>query len=361
MSKNSGEKLFSIVVPACNVSKYAVDMLNSIRNQTYPDFEALILVEESTDDTSKICREQTKDDPRFKIVPLPRTGSASNSRNYGMEHAAGKYLVFVDGDDWIEMDSLEKFAEAIKHYGDVDILLCAGNEYLEKKDGTRRFNRTVFNLSKEDEGRLFTGIEVILRVGNSGRQAINFTPLSIYRTAFLRSHSDLRQIQGIIHEDSEWVPRTWFRAERAAALAYPYYNYRKRPGSVTTACRPEVILNVATAINSLLDFSETHSIPEPVKNVWRNQWLSLFFWYFFNPQYKSKFPKELWNQGLNKVLGGQKEKRYRSFAAAASLPKRLATPLILLAARYGICLPVRAYFRFFYYPLVNLRARRQKL
>ena len=77
MSQPVNQPLFSIVVPACNVGKYVWDAIASIRNQTDPDFEALLVVEDSTDDTLEVCRAETAGDARFKIIQQPRSGSSS--------------------------------------------------------------------------------------------------------------------------------------------------------------------------------------------------------------------------------------------------------------------------------------------
>ena len=127
--------LFSIIVPCCNVARYVDEMVASIHEQTYGDFECLLMYEESTDNTLELLQKAVEADHRFKLFTAPRSGSCSVPRNSGMKEAKGDYVLFVDGDDWIEKDSLERFAAAIKEHGEVDLVAAAATEYREDDDG----------------------------------------------------------------------------------------------------------------------------------------------------------------------------------------------------------------------------------
>ena len=358
MDMNS-ELLFSVVVAACNVEKYVGKTIDSLKAQTYTDFEALIVAEESTDGTEELCRKQTEGDDRFLVVARTRSGSPSAPRNYGIETARGKYIVFIDGDDWIEPDSLEKFAAALERYGDIDILMCALKECFEAEDGGFQFTRRLSNLTKLDEGRIFTGFEVVTRIGEYGEKPMAQVFLSIYRTAFLREHADLRMVPGIMHEDTQWTPRVWFYAQKVAVLDFAYYIYRRRPSSITTGSNPQLLMDLPVVLWSLLEFFHDHEYPAAAKKTWQNHWLSLFYWYFFHPQYQARFSKKVRREALQLMFKGDRARRYRKFAAGASFPKRPATPLALLAGRYGIVFPARFYFKFIYYPLIQWRDKKR--
>ena len=92
---------FSIIVPCCDVAPYLRECLDSVANQPFKDWECLLGVEESKDDTEKIAREYAAKDPWFKVFTGPRTGSCSVSRNTGVDMAQGEYVIFLDGDDTI--------------------------------------------------------------------------------------------------------------------------------------------------------------------------------------------------------------------------------------------------------------------
>lgn len=102
----------SIIIPAYNVEKYIADMLDDVKNQTFSDFEALIVNDGSTDGTAKIAEEYCKKDERFKLINK-ENGGVSSARNKGLDLAKGKYVVFWDADDAIPKRALEHLYESI--------------------------------------------------------------------------------------------------------------------------------------------------------------------------------------------------------------------------------------------------------
>ena len=96
----------SIIVPVYNVKPYLEKCLSSIRFQTCRDFEVLLVDDGSTDGSADICRSYVALDSRFRLLEQANAG-ASAARNLGMTQTAGRYLQFVDGDDWLPTDSVE--------------------------------------------------------------------------------------------------------------------------------------------------------------------------------------------------------------------------------------------------------------
>ncbi len=97
---------FSIIIPVYNSEKYLERCLTSIKNQTFCDFECLIIDDGSDDDSLNLIKKICKDDPRFFIFHQENHG-VSSARNLGLKHTHGKYTVFVDSDDYAEPDFLE--------------------------------------------------------------------------------------------------------------------------------------------------------------------------------------------------------------------------------------------------------------
>lgn len=96
----------SIVVPIFNVADYLVSCLNSLVNQTYNNVEIILVDDGSTDESGSICDRYKEKDNRIIVIHKPNGGLVS-ARKAGMEHATGEYLLHVDGDDWIEPDTVE--------------------------------------------------------------------------------------------------------------------------------------------------------------------------------------------------------------------------------------------------------------
>ena len=102
----------SIIIPAYNVEKYIEDMLKDVINQTFTDFEAIIINDGSTDGTQNIVDEYCNNDSRFKSI-IKENGGVSSARNAGLDIAKGDYVVFWDPDDAIPKKSLEYLYDCI--------------------------------------------------------------------------------------------------------------------------------------------------------------------------------------------------------------------------------------------------------
>lgn len=341
---------FTIVTPAYGCEPYLGKMVESLQAQTFGDFECFLIVEESPDRSLERCRELAEGDHRFQVTSLPKSGSGSASYNYGIRAAHGEYVVFVDGDDWIEPESLERISKAIKEYGGVDVLLASGREVFECPDGGFQDIQRISNVKQAGTGKVLNGRELIVKVG----RAQNYQVLNICRTEFLREH-ELYFAHGLQQEDTEWTPRVWFFAERVGTLDFTFYNYRRWPGSVQGACSPRLLMDFSKIVSLQFDFHDTHDIPAEVLAVWRNQWISMIYWYFFHPQYVSKFTLQVRENALANVMGDEaKWERFKRIARCTSLPKRLALPLVARAVKKHDFRWADWYFKYIYYPLVKL-------
>ena len=104
--------LISIIVPIYNVENYLRQCLDSIMNQTYQNFECLLINDGSPDNSADICREYVSKDSRFKYFEK-ENGGVSSARNQGIERSGGAYITFIDSDDWVESDYLEVLYNAL--------------------------------------------------------------------------------------------------------------------------------------------------------------------------------------------------------------------------------------------------------
>lgn len=100
------QELISIIVPVYNVEKYIDRCVNSIRKQTYRNIEIILVDDGSTDSSGTKCDELAKEDNRIRVIHKVN-GGLSAARNVGIEAAKGRYIGFVDSDDWIELDMYE--------------------------------------------------------------------------------------------------------------------------------------------------------------------------------------------------------------------------------------------------------------
>ena len=102
---NLVEPIFSVIMPVYNVEKFLSIALDSLKNQTFSDFEVICINDGSPDNSLAILEEYTKTDTRFKIINQKNQGPGI-ARNNGLNNARGKYIVFLDPDDFLNTNSL---------------------------------------------------------------------------------------------------------------------------------------------------------------------------------------------------------------------------------------------------------------
>lgn len=127
------QPLFSIIVPCFNHAVFLNDSIISLFAQTSSDWEAILVNDGSTDNTERVARELSKSDKRIKYIYQINQG-LSVARNTGLKAAKGKYLLFLDADDWLESTCLLSYSEAIQARPDVDIFRCS-YAYWDKPKG----------------------------------------------------------------------------------------------------------------------------------------------------------------------------------------------------------------------------------
>ena len=101
---------FSVIIPAYNASRYIARCIESVKVQTFTDFECIIVNDGSKDNTLELCQSLMEGDSRFVIIDIPN-GGVSNARNMGLERAKGEYILFVDADDWVEPTWLQELSQ----------------------------------------------------------------------------------------------------------------------------------------------------------------------------------------------------------------------------------------------------------
>ncbi len=118
MSAERNRPKVSVIIPVYNAAAYLGYCLNSVLSQTWTDFEAVVVNDGSTDQSLEICERFEQNDSRFRIISIPN-GGVSNARNTAVAAAGGEYFVFLDSDDYLALDALERMiqAEEVHHTG----------------------------------------------------------------------------------------------------------------------------------------------------------------------------------------------------------------------------------------------------
>ena len=116
---NEKDFLISIVIPIYNAEKYLEECLNSIKNQTYKNFEVIMVNDGSKDNSETICKRFSEDDTRFRYFKK-ENGGVSSARNIGLDNVEGDYITFIDADDWVDENYLDLLITTVeKNHSDI--------------------------------------------------------------------------------------------------------------------------------------------------------------------------------------------------------------------------------------------------
>lgn len=213
----SNKPYFTIIVPVYNVAKYLNVCVDSILRQSYKSFEVLLIDDGSTDGSSDICNQYAG---KYKYISVihRENGGLSAARNTGLEYAKGKYVLFVDSDDYIADHTLQTFFDET-YNSEIDIVAAYGYKFSE-------------------ENGIEPGLE--FRKGLDGTVSGNdFFSNSLYQGKFtagapyyLTSISIIKDNgllfgEGLLHEDELWTPILLLHAKSIIDLKFRFYYYRK--------------------------------------------------------------------------------------------------------------------------------------
>lgn len=141
--------LVSVIIPVYNVSRYLTQCLESVIHQTYEKIEIIVVDDGSTDKSGIICDEYALDDDRIIVLHTENKGLAS-ARNTGLKHAQGEYLLFVDSDDWLELQSIKTLLNAAISYKAEIVTAGFCKEYTKTSINSNIGIKTILILQGDD-------------------------------------------------------------------------------------------------------------------------------------------------------------------------------------------------------------------
>ncbi|MBQ9327070.1 MAG: glycosyltransferase [Solobacterium sp.] len=211
----------SVIVPIYNVVDYLPKCIDSILSQTYTDYELILVDDGSTDDSPSLCEFYREKDARIKVIHKPN-GGLSDARNEGMKIATGTFLSFIDSDDFVEPELLERCVSCF-HEMDADMVIFDYYQYYQST-GTKEVIRNPF--SNERVYSLAKDPELLIRIANAAWN-------KMYRRSLFLKHG-ITYPWGCLYEDLGTTYRLLARADRVAFINEPLYDYLKdRPGNIT--------------------------------------------------------------------------------------------------------------------------------
>ncbi len=228
----------SVIVPVYNVEKYLPKCLDSIINQTLKDIEIIVVNDESPDNSEEIIKKYLKKDKR--IVYLKKeNGGLGSSRNKGMEHAKGEYLYFVDSDDWIDNDTLEKmYYEALNN--DLDIVICGYKKIYDNKE------------------ELITTPPYLIKETLNNQNSKIFNIISacckLYKKSFLDKENIKFTSEKIWYEDLPFSLKILSQTSKIGFVNLPLYNYIIRENSIMNNDNINKNLDILKAFDDVINF-----------------------------------------------------------------------------------------------------------
>lgn len=217
--------LVSVIIPVYKVEKYIEKCMQSLLDQTYTNFEALIVDDGSPDDSIKLAKALVGDDPRF-IFFEKENGGQGTARNLALDHAKGEYVAFLDSDDTYTPEMLKTVVAELDENESVDIL-SLGVNYVDES-GDFLFEKTA------SEEFINTNKDVLLL----NKTATNFFCDKVFRFDIISGFRFSSVIK--TYEDVDLLYQVLYGCN-IKRISVCLYNYTQREGSTTNSLPPSFI------------------------------------------------------------------------------------------------------------------------
>ena len=242
--------LITVVVPVYKVEKYLDRCVKSILEQSFPDFDLVLVDDGSPDSCPQICDGYAEKDSRITVIHK-QNGGLSDARNAGidwaMEHSDSQWLAFVDSDDFIHPDYLKTLYETAEKE-EADLVICDFERVNDQEEGIEK-KHSFFDLVTEEKERLF------------GCLVFNWRIVPAWNKLYHKHiFSQLRFAVGKIHEDSFAISHVLWNSQRVSIIPDVLYYYRIRKNSIMTTETPKSRLDGLEAVIEQYEFFQKHNI-----------------------------------------------------------------------------------------------------
>lgn len=236
--------MISIVVPVYKVEKHIGACIDSVVKQTREDWELVLVVDDSADGSIDICKTYADKDARIRVIPHENKG-VSGTRNIGIKNAQGEYIMFLDGDDWLEPDTLESMLAELKKQG-ADACYC--RKYFKNNDVTETAIPQVRAISSEQ------AVLWHLRGGFVSSSCFALVGFDKVKDVFFDES---------IHtlEDWEYNFRQLVKLQKIVILDKPLYHYRTVIGSASKSSLNERKLTCFLIPEAVNAYIAQHNLP----------------------------------------------------------------------------------------------------
>lgn len=241
---------FSVIVPVYKVEGYLEQCVESVLQQTYTDFELILVDDGSPDRCPEMCDNFSQKDTRIKVIHK-KNGGLSSARNAGLDIATGDYVVFLDSDDfWNDENALQEVYDKAKFGTDIVIFGCTDWDIHTNKKVVSRSSYNQEIMQSNDKN-------MILHYLLSEKKLPGGSTVFMTRRKIIQRNS-IAFKEGINSEDYDWVLEVFLNADSFAAIDNPFYTYRKgRIGSITTVPNMKTINGIIYTVEKWIEKANT--------------------------------------------------------------------------------------------------------
>lgn len=274
--------MISIIIPVYNVKSYLDVCIQSVIQQDYTNFECILVDDGSTDGSSVICDQWAEKDSRIIVIHQANSG-VSSARNKGLERAKGKYIGFIDSDDWIDVDYLSTMANCMD---DKKIDLVVSGLYQEFTDGSSVSYAPQQSLTFElnsDHTELFVMLN---------DQNLLYGPVvKLYKNDIIRHHQIQFDPQVSYGEDLLFNYQYLDHVRTIVCISESHYHYRiLGSGTLSSKLRPEQFNTDYREWKILQSFYQRHRLWSPVAQnyLYKRLWGILYDGLFLYPRLQNR-------------------------------------------------------------------------
>lgn len=231
--------LVSVVIPVYNVEQYLEKCIASVINQTFTDYELILVDDGSTDGSGDLIDEWSQRDDRIRVIHKDN-GGLSSARNCGIETAVGKYLTFIDSDDYVAKEYLEVLVSIMEEHPGETIAACGFNVVYDeggKEEGAPGSETVVFDRSGAFHDVLYHGVVDVCAWAKMYKRAL---------------FDNFKFPTGRLYEDTWLFGHLLNASDRYVLKTKPLYNYVKRNGSIVSGGFSDDRMQYIDAVDELI-------------------------------------------------------------------------------------------------------------
>ncbi|MBU5485766.1 glycosyltransferase [Clostridium sp. MSJ-11] len=242
----------SIIVPVYNVEKYLKECIDSLLDQDFKgQYEIVCVNDGSTDNSLEILKEYENINDKIVLVNQKNKG-LSGARNAGFKNSKGKYVMFLDSDDYLKNNKVLSLIYDEIEKNNLDFVI-ADFEY-DYEDKTKNYRK---KRSESIKNKVMNGIE-FYDLGIKTKSIMSVVWNKLYRKDFLEQ-KNLHFYEGIIYEDMEFTPRAYYLAKRIKYIDEVIVMYRQREGSIMSDINIKKLDNYLLVAESLSQFNKDYN------------------------------------------------------------------------------------------------------